>query len=70
MLLKDLIDKDEIYYWAYEVAQGNLTSEEIFDKGYIPCHQRECFLEVVGHIEDELRWTHDEAVLEEATLHE
>jgi len=62
--------KDQIYYFANEVAQGNMTSEEIFDKGYVPYHQREYFLEVVGHIEDELRWAHDEAVLEEARLHE
>lgn len=59
---------DEMYNPAYDVAVGYLTEEEALKE--IPEDQVELFREVVGHIEDELRWAHDEAVLEEAALHE
>lgn len=60
--------RDEIYSIANDIATGDLSEEEGIER--VPYNQREYLLEVVGHIEDELRWAHDEAVLEEAKLHE
>ena len=60
--------RDVIYQIANDVAEGHLSQEDGLKE--IPYNQREYFLEVVGHIEDELRWAHDEAVLEEASLHQ